>query len=385
MRRAGGIAAVALLLVAAFAVGWTTTGGRDSATELPSAERDRRPKLIDEVRRELATGYYRPVAGSVLARPTIADIVAGLRDPYTDYLTPKEYEELRSRIARSYAGVGLKVGPAKNGVRVTSAFNGPARRAGIRRGDVIVSINGRSTAGLPFERSLALMKGRRVVRLTVRRPSAGTIRFKVVRGDVPLPTLRSDLVTVGRTKVGYVRLFSFRASAAERLERRTAALVKKGAKGLVLDLRDNPGGLLAQAVDVASLFLEDGIVCTTTGEYQEPRDHEVVGDAMYPRLPLVVLVDAETASAAEILAAALADNRRAFLVGERTYGKASVQSVRVLSNGGALKLTTAKYWTPAGVDLTKRGVRPKLKARDDPRTRADEALAAAERALLEHL
>lgn len=390
MRRARGIAAVALLLLAAFALGWTATKGSGSRTGVrhpEAAERDQRPKVIDEVRRELATAYYRPVGARVLTEETIREILAGLRDPHTDYLTPKEYDALKRAIARSYSGVGLKVGPAKNGLRVTSAANGPARRAGVRPGDVIVSVNGHSTADLPFERSLALMTSDdlRVVHLTVRRPRVGTMRFTVARRNILLPALRSRLVAPSGTRIGYVRLFSFREGTAERLEREVAALVKRGAKGLVLDVRDNPGGLFTEAIDVASLFLEDGVVCTTAGEHQEPRDYEVVGRATYPELPIVVVVNRRSASAAEILASGLGENGRALVAGERTFGKASVQSVRELSNGGALKLTTATYWTPSGVDLGNGGVRPKLKARDEPRTPADEALVAAQNALVARL
>ena len=386
MRRAGGIAGVAVLLLAAFALGLTLARGPEERATLASerADRDTPGRLIDEVRQELAVGYYRTIASSILAQPTIPKILTALGDPHTDYLTPKEYQALRDRISRSYSGVGLQVGPAKGGLRVESAYVGPAREAGIRRGDIIVTINGRSTRKLSFRRSLELIRGekRTILRLIVRRPKVGTMRFTVVRDDVALPALRSRLVTAGRTNLAYVRLLSFRESAADRVTDRVERLVARGAKGLVLDLRGNDGGLLSEAVDVASVFMEDGIVCTTAGEHQKPRVYQVIGEATQPKLPLVVLVDRESASAAEILAAALAENGRAVLVGERTYGKASVQSVRVLSNGGALKFTTATYRTPSGFDIEEGGVRPRVKARDNPKTRADEALAAAQSALL---
>jgi carboxyl-terminal processing protease len=192
MRRAGGIAAVALLLLAAFALGLSLSRGSDGTATLLSerADRDTPGRLIDEVRQELAVGYYRTVDSSVLAQPTIPAILKALGDAHTEYLTPKEYEALKNRISRSYSGVGLNVGPAKRGLRVTSALSGPARRAGIRRGDVIVSVNGRATRDLGFHRSLALIKGakRAVVRLTVRRQAVGTMRFTVVRGEIAPPT-----------------------------------------------------------------------------------------------------------------------------------------------------------------------------------------------------
>jgi carboxyl-terminal processing protease len=161
--------------------------------------------------------------------------------------------------------------------------------------------------------------------------------------------------------------------------------VEQGAKGAILDLRDNPGGLLSEAVDVTSVYLGKGIVCRTDGLHEDPHTYNVSGLSTQPDLPLVVLVDGGSASAAEILAGAFHDNDRAVLVGERTYGKASVQTVAPLSDGGALKLTTAKYLTPAGADITGRGIEPGIVAVDDPLTERDEALRIARTTMLDVL
>jgi carboxyl-terminal processing protease len=158
--------------------------------------------------------------------------------------------------------------------------------------------------------------------------------------------------------------------------------VRRGAEGVIVDLRDNPGGLISQAIAAVSLFVDDRIVCTTAGLHQSPRVFRTSGEPRFPRVPLVVLVNAASASAAEIVAAALQEHERAVIVGRRTFGKASVQSIRPLANGGALKLTTATYRTPNGRDLAEKGVRPAVRAYDDPRTRPDEALARAQRILL---
>ena len=390
MKRAGGIAFVLLLLVAAFLLGLLSTRLSDeSSPKLGERLRDRdRPAVaLNQVRQELASAYYRPVPERVLYEPTISAILRELDDPYTDYLTPTEYAALRNRTARSYTGVGLSVSPSKRGLLVTSTYGGPARKAGIRRGDLIVRIQGRSAGELSFEQSLSLITGEKgtLVRLTVKRARQGTIHFALVRQEIDVPSVDSRLVEVRGTEVGYVRLLSFPGGSAGRLERAAKKLVRQGAAGLIIDLRDNPGGLISQAVETVSLFVKKGVVCTTAGLHQDGRVFQASGDVRFPSLPLVVLVNPSSASAAEIVAAALQDHDRAVVVGRRTFGKASVQSIRPLSNGGALKLTTATYLTPRGVDLAETGVRPDIRAFDNVRTQTDEALTRARRALLQLL
>jgi carboxyl-terminal processing protease len=389
-RRAAGIALVLLLLAAAYAVGLLLTTRSPALLIHPAARganSGHPPLAIEEVRDALADSYYRPVGREVLGETTIPGLLRQLGDPNTDYLTSAEYASLKNRTARSYAGVGLTVEPAHAGLLVTSAIKGPARKAGVRPGDIIVRIDGQPAGKLTFDQSLNLIKGEKgtVVHLLVRRPREGRRRFTVVRQEVALPLLRARLVSYRGERLGYIRLLSFPDSTAERLNDATAALVRRGAGGIVLDLRDNPGGLLAQAVRAVSVFLEDGVVCTIGGLHQDETAYEVTGGATYPRLPLVVLVNRGSASAAEVVAAALQDHKRALVIGLRTYGKASVQSIRPLSNGTALKLTTAMYLTPAGRDLTGMGVRPKLRVGDDPLTPRDEVLRAAERALLRQI
>ncbi|MBA2536433.1 MAG: S41 family peptidase [Actinobacteria bacterium] len=388
MRRAAGIAGVLLLLAGAFALGLLLTLARDDGpASLPPGSRDRAPEVVDEVRRQLAESFYRPVPATALKQPTIDRILASLDDPYTDYLTPEEYDLLKARTARSYSGVGLTVGRARGGLVVKAALQGPARQAGIRPGDLIVSIDGRRVRALPFQRSLELIKGKAgtVVRLMVRRPREGTLSFAVKRREIELPPLRARTIDAGRVEIAYVRLLSFRANAGERLEQRAKALVKAGADGILLDLRDNSGGLLAQAVRSVSLFVDKGVVCVTEGRRHGRHVYDVTGKAQLPRIPLVVLVDRDSASAAEIVAAALGDHDRAVVVGEPTYGKAFVQSVRPLSNGAALKLTTAVFLTPSGRNLTGRGLAPDVRSIDNRRTPADDALLAAQSLLLKQI
>jgi carboxyl-terminal processing protease len=387
MRRAGGFALILLLLGAAFGLGLllTRSGGlAGSRTHEVAGPAPVSP--VAEVRQELSENYYRALGRDVLAKRTIPELLEALGDPNTQYLSAAEYTSLKNRTARSYSGVGLTVEPSRAGLVVTSAIRGPARHAGVRPGDIIVRIEGRPAGRLTFDQSLNLIKGEKgtVVHLTVRRKS-GRLSFTVVRSDVAVPSLSARLVSYDGAKFGYLRLLSFPDSSAQRVHDATKELVDRGAKGVILDLRDNPGGLLTEAVRTTSVFLDKGVVCTVSGLHQDETVYEVSGGADFPALPVIVLVNGGSASAAEIVAAALADNKRAEVVGKRTYGKASVQSIRPLSAGRALKLTTATYLTPSGADLAGHGIRPEVRATDDPLTRRDEMLRAAERVLARQL
>jgi len=387
MRRAGGFALILLLLGAAFGLGLllTRSGGlAGSRTHEVAGPAPVSP--VAEVRQELSENYYRALGADVLAKRTIPELLEALGDPNTQYLSAAEYTSLKNRTARSYSGVGLTVEPSRAGLVVTSAVRGPARHAGVRPGDIIVRIEGRPAGRLTFDQSLNLIKGEKgtVVHLTVRRKS-GRLSFTVVRSDVAVPSLSARLVSYDGAKLGYLRLLSFPDSSAQRVHDATKELVDRGAKGVILDLRDNPGGLLTEAVRTTSVFLNKGVVCTVSGLHQDETVYEVSGGADFPALPVIVLVNGGSASAAEIVAAALADNKRAEVVGKRTYGKASVQSIRPLAAGRALKLTTATYLTPSGADLAGHGIRPEVRATDDPLTRRDEMLRAAERVLARQL
>jgi carboxyl-terminal processing protease len=386
MRRAARYLVAVAVVAAAFVLGFFLTRTEDGAGQsAPPVKADRPLRLIDQVRAELTSSYYRWIDPDVLERPTVNGILRGLDDPHTDLLTTAEYESIQEDTQGTYSGIGLTVGPARKGLLVTSAAAGPAREAGIRKGDVIIGIDGKAAGPLPFERSLALIKGETgtVVHLQVRRPATKRpIEFMVVRREIDVPPLSSRVIAEKNRKIAYIRIFSFPAGAAERLDQTMAQLVNAGVTGAIIDLRDNPGGLLSQAVDVASVFIPDGIVCRTDGLHEEAHEYRVTGSSTQPRLPLVVLVNGGSASAAEIVAGALVDHDRAVIVGERTYGKASVQTLVPLLGGGALKLTTAKYLTPAGADITGVGLKPSVIGADNPLTERDEGLRIARRTLL---
>lgn len=389
MRRTAGIAGVALLLVGAFMLGLLLTRANAETMRAPlaSGPRDSPPRLVDEVREELVDGYYRPIPAAVLSASKVGELIEGLRDPYTEHLGPEAYARLEESTASTYSGVGLTLRQAKGGLVVRTAVQGPAREAGIRPGDLIVSVDGQWLRRLSFNRSLELFRGDHgtTVRLMVRRPREGKLNFTVARSTIALPVARSRLLARTDGRLGYVRVLSFRGGSAAGISTRIAKLREGGAEGIVLDLRGNHGGLLSEAVDTVSLFVESGLVCLTEGVHHGKREYRVSGTPALPAVPLAVLVDRESASAAEVVAAALLDHDRALVVGEQTYGKASVQSLRELSNGSALKLTTAVFRTPNGTNLTGRGLAPTVAAVDLPDTVRDEGLLAASRALLGHI
>jgi carboxyl-terminal processing protease len=371
MRRALTFLGIGAFGVAAFGLGMLLAGPEPTSSPPPAS-------IVEQVRAELAASYYRPVPREILGLETVESMIAALNDPYTEYLDPVRFRLLTQQTAKSYSGIGATVLPTKRGLSISSVHAGPARAAGVRVADRIVAIDGRSIVGLPFERALERILGPAgsTVRLGLRRGGRG-LTVRVVRRRIAAPLVRTRLLALpGRGVVGYLRLAAFRAGAAQVLRSQLRRLERRQVAALVLDLRGNPGGLLDQAVAVASLFLDRGVVVSVESAHHHGEVFEARPTAA-TRLRLVVLVDRSSASAAEVVAAALNDNDRATLVGENTYGKALVQTVTPLSNGAALRLTTAHYLTPAGIDISRRGVEPDVLAVDDPRTASDEALAAA--------
>jgi carboxyl-terminal processing protease len=274
-------------------------------------------------------------------------------------------------------------------LKVVDVFAGsPAQRAGIVTGDVIVSVNGKSIAGESSDLSTAKIKGPEGTKVTlgVRQAGSGkTRRVTVERREISTPTVEDSMRRIGGKKVGYVHLLAFSSDAHVGLRHEVERLQRRGSEGLVLDLRGNPGGLLSEAVLTSSVFLPKGEKVVSTVARSEGRTvYRADGDPVR-RQPIVVLIDRGTASAAEILASALADNGLAEVVGTRSFGKGLFQSVVDLSNGGRLDLSVGAFFTADGISLAPKGIHPDVFAKDDPRTKADEALARALGALGDEL
>ena len=376
MRRPLILLAVGLALAGPFVVGYEMS--RSSRATTPVAI----SPLVDRVREALAAQYYRPVPTSVLQLRSVDEIISALGDPYTAYLAPADYELVRQETASRFSGIGISMLPTTHGFVVVSLRAGPAERAGVRVGDTIVRIGDVRAAKLSMAQALARILGPRgtTVHLALTRLGHRPLDLRIRRAIVGAPVVRARLLSFAGKRWGVVHLAAFRVGAAVVLGRELRALDRLGAQGFVLDLRQNPGGLLDQAVAVSSLFLDRGIVVSLTGAHRPRQVFRAIGGAVTHK-PVVVLVDRYSASSSEIVAAALRDNHRAVLVGERTFGKALVQSIEPLQDGAALELTIARYTTPAGTNISGVGVKPQIRAVDNPRTPQDEALVAALRVL----
>jgi carboxyl-terminal processing protease len=318
--------------------------------------------VVDEAIDRIANGYYRPIPKSRLSGASIAGVVASLGDRFSHYLTPSEFHAFAA--PPSFTGIGVVVGPERRGLLIARVFDSsPAARAGLRAGDLFEGVNGRALAGLSATAATALIKGLPGTDVTLRigehRAGHTLARtLKITRATISEPVVASETHTVHGVKLGVVALATFSPGAHG--EVRTAVeheLHRARARGIVLDLRANGGGLVEEARLIASTFIAKGAIVTTRGRAQPTDTLTAAGDAISPSIPLVVLVDSNTASASEIVTAALQDHRRATVVGTHTFGKGVFQEEEPLSNGGALDITVGEYFTPNGRNLGGGGVK----------------------------
>ncbi|HEX6455788.1 MAG TPA: S41 family peptidase [Solirubrobacterales bacterium] len=382
--RARGAVAFAAALVAFLAAG-LYLGGHPN--DLPEPLREvfvaEAGGLTAEAAEAIEDSYYRSVGGHELSNASLQGMVRHLRtsnkeDRYSEYFSPEALEGFNQQIEGHFSGIGVEIRPVKAGSEIANVFHGsPAEKAGLEVGDTMVSVEGKPIAG----RNTAEVRNEVVgpegtqVTIGVRDGKSGKTReVTITRAEVELPNVSGSVETVGGKRLGYVRMLSFSETAHAQLARGVEKVEREGAEGIVLDLRHNPGGLLEEAVLSANVFLpKDEVVVRTRSRTQGDSVHRTPGDPI-SGLPVVVLIDGGTASAAEILTAALADDAGATVVGARSYGKGLFQEEQNLSNGGALKLSVGEFYTPKGVNLAKsHGIHPDVKAQDDPATRVDEA------------
>lgn len=335
------------------------------------------------------------------AYEAIRGMLATLDDPYTRFLDPREFKEMQIDTSGELSGVGIQLSLDKDTKEliVVSPIDGsPASRADVKPKDVITQINGKSTKGMSTEDAVKLIRGPvgTKVSIQLRRNKTQLVSVDLIRDRIEIHAVDSRLnTTPDGSKVGYIRLKQFNANATKDMRAAIRELETKGAQGYVLDLRSNPGGLLMASVEIARQWLDDGVIVSTKTRDGVQDIKRASGKAL-TKAPVVVLVNEGSASASEILSGALQDNNRAILVGQKTFGKGLVQSVRGLSDGSGMTVTIAKYLTPSGRDIHKFGIQPNITAKlteDDAKnlkfdqlgTKSDPQYKVAETALSKQL
>lgn len=363
----------------------------NGSTRLVKADTDKvyeNIEIFTEVLRQIEKNYVEPQETQKLIYSAIKGMVQGL-DPHSAFMSKEEHQELLIETKGTFSGVGIEITVRDNVLTVVSPIEGtPAYKAGIHAGDKIVRIDGKPTMDMTLTDAVKGIRGKKgtTVNLTIMREGAEKpLEFTLTRDIIPLRSVRSYQLT---PTIGYVRVTNFQARTGKDL---ASALEKleSGPKleGLILDMRNNPGGLLAQAIEVSDLFLDAGLIVSTKGRIAS-QDMVVSAHKLKVerRYPIIVLVNGGSASAAEIVAGALQDNKRALILGTRTFGKGSVQTILPLSDGSGLRLTTARYYTPSGKSIQLSGITPDVEVEFIPPTEDKEkAPAVREKDLKGHM
>ena len=373
-----------------------------SAPDKPDDLTWEQARLFAEVMERIKQDYVEPIDDRELVESAIRGMVSDL-DAHSEYLDADEYQDIRISTSGSYSGVGLEVSEDKGRILVVAPIDGtPAFRAGIRPGDVIVAIDDASVRRDGLKETISRLRGRSGTRVSVsvlRGPDAELLIYNLRRENIRVASVRSDTLD---PSIGYVRISQFSENTASELSRAVDTLQDDFSaagdelRGLVLDLRNNPGGILDSAVDVSDLFLDRGVIVQAEGRTSEAHFVREAGTGdILDGTPIVVLVNKGSASASEIVAGALQDHHRALVVGTETFGKGLVQTVMPLSRGRAIKLTTSRYYTPSGDSIHEKGIEPDINVAGDQRypgrqltagldREGDEQLAEAVRLLSRH-
>ena len=274
-------------------------------------------------------------------------------DPYSMFLPPEDKEDLQAETKGEFGGLGIEISTDKNGILqvITPIEDSPAFKAGVLAGDRIIRIEGKTTKGMTVREAVQQLRGPKgtPVEITVFHENGKIEAIKVIRDIIKLESIKDPKFVDERFKIGYIRLTQFQANTAKDLDKTVSEMLDNGMRALIIDLRYNPGGLLTTAIEVADRFIDDGVIVSTRGRATKEQVFRATKGSTYPYIPLVVLVSNRSASAAEIFSGAIQDHRRGLIIGMRTFGKASVQSIINLEDGkSAIRLTTAHYYTPSG-------------------------------------
>ena len=323
--------------------------------------------LFSEVLEKIESEYVDPIDQSEVMDSAINGVLQSL-DPYSAYMNPEVFEDMQTETKGEFGGLGIEVSMEAGVVKViTPIDNTPAYKAGVKAGDYIVRINGEQVQGKSLMEAVNLMRGPvgTSIEITIRRKGLKKAKkIKIVREIIEIKSVVAELID---KKVGYLRLRSFNENSSDQLKKEILKLEKNDDLiGYIFDLRNNPGGLLSQAVKISDFFLDDGEIVSTKG--RKKRDDRKFfarkGDRIKGK-PLIIMINNGSASAAEIVAGALQDHKRAVLLGEETYGKGSVQSIIPLRNDGAIRLTISKYYLPSGKSISQVGVSPDIKVEEE--------------------
>lgn len=351
--------------------------------------RDDDGQLVQQAIDTIESNYYRKIPADQLVDNSIQGAVDSLDDQFSHYFDPQTYKRFQQSTNPSFSGIGVTVQPHDRGLVIAHVIPGtPADKAGLRPGDKIVAVGRNTLAGHPSSYAIGLIKGEPGTTVSITTERDGRRRVQTIeRAEIVEPVVEGRLISTRAGKYGQVVFTSFTSNSSAQVREAVDRLLDRGARGIVLDLRGNGGGLLNEAVDTASIFFPDGTIVSTDGRSRARHVYTATGGAVRGSIPVVVLVDRNTASSSEIVTGALQDRRRAEVVGTRTYGKGVFQEVRELPNGGALDITVGQYFLPSGKNIGGRGVRegsgikPDVEAKDNPDTPKDEALAVALRTL----
>lgn len=294
-------------------------------------------------------------------------MLKNLNDPYTRFMDPKEFRDLQVETSGQLVGVGIQLSQdekTKKLVVIAPIEDTPASKAGIISKDIIIKIDGKSTTGMDVNKAVQLIRGKEntKIKLTIQRDGNQILNFNLLRKQIEIHPVEAKYRPKELGGIGYIRLKQFSANAAPEMAAAIKKLESQGANGYVLDLRSNPGGLLYGAIDIARMWLNEGKIVSTANRQGTGEVNSATNTALTNK-PLVVLVDGGSASASEILSGALQDNKRAQLIGTKTFGKGLVQSVRPLADGSGMAVTIAKYFTPSGKDINRSGIKPDVEVK----------------------
>ncbi len=346
----------------------TVLAQAETQTEVTAQVSDALPledlKAFTEIFGRIKQDYVEPVSDKKLLEDAIRGMLSGL-DPHSAYLVADEFQELKEGTTGQFGGLGIEVSMENGFVKVISPIDDtPAQRAGIKAGDLIIRLDDKPVKGMSLADAVKSMRGAAgsKILLTIVREGLDTpLKISIIRDVIKTKSVKSKLLD---KNYGYVRISSFQSATGENLKEGLAALKKENGgnlSGLILDLRNNPGGVLNAAVEVSDAFMKNGLIVYTKGRIANSEMRfNAAPDDLIDEAPMVVLINAGSASASEIVAGALQDSKRAIIMGEKSFGKGSVQTILPTSNGSAVKLTTARYYTPSGRSIQAEGIEPDI-------------------------